>query len=153
MIVFEGYSECGVLKYNSTGRCVELLQTYLNALGYSLTVDGIFGSNTRNAVMQYQKSKGISSDGIVGPITWDKLETDIISKYGRTQLENMKSAILKIEKEIYRPAETIKPVEVKSVYKQPEMPVRAGIGLNINTLLLIAGAGILAFTLFSKEGK
>lgn len=38
-----------------------------------VTVDGIFGVNTRAAVINYQKAKGLSADGIVGINTWAKL--------------------------------------------------------------------------------
>lgn len=37
------------------------------------TPDAIFGPKTKQAVMNYQRSKGLSVDGIVGPNTWRKL--------------------------------------------------------------------------------
>ena len=46
----------------------------LNALGYDCgSVDGIFGSKTKAAVMAFQKANGLGADGIVGPLTWGKL--------------------------------------------------------------------------------
>ena len=38
-----------------------------------ISVDGIFGNETKKAVISYQKSKGLSADGIVGKETWKKL--------------------------------------------------------------------------------
>jgi hypothetical protein len=38
-----------------------------------LAVDGRFGSNTKAAVEDYQKAKGLHIDGIVGPQTWGSL--------------------------------------------------------------------------------
>jgi murein L,D-transpeptidase YcbB/YkuD len=35
--------------------------------------DGVFGSNTKESVKNYQASRGISADGIVGQNTWRKL--------------------------------------------------------------------------------
>jgi hypothetical protein len=35
-----------------------------------LKPDGIFGPRTENAVKDFQKSAGLSRDGVVGPITW-----------------------------------------------------------------------------------
>lgn len=56
------------LKKGCQGSDVKLLQMFL------LTeADGIFGSGTRNKVMQFQKQKGLAVDGIAGPITLGKL--------------------------------------------------------------------------------
>lgn len=38
-----------------------------------IRVDGDFGSNTRNTVVNYQRSNRLTADGIVGPNTWAKL--------------------------------------------------------------------------------
>jgi peptidoglycan hydrolase-like protein with peptidoglycan-binding domain len=35
-----------------------------------VTADGIFGTGTRNAVIAFQRSKGLVADGVVGPRTW-----------------------------------------------------------------------------------
>ena len=47
-------------------------QMYLNQLGYHCgTEDGIFGKNTELAVKEYQASRGLTPDGIIGPKTWE----------------------------------------------------------------------------------
>ena len=38
-----------------------------------VAVDGEFGTDTRGAVISFQKSKGLSADGVVGPNTWAAL--------------------------------------------------------------------------------
>lgn len=65
---------CPVLKYRASGNITKLLQQRLVDLGYNTNgVDGIFGNRTRNAVVQFQITNGLSSDGIVGQNTWTKL--------------------------------------------------------------------------------
>lgn len=61
------------LKMGSKGPDVKDLQQTLNSKGYSLTVDGDFGKLTHLAVKNFQRTNGLTDDGIVGPLTWDKL--------------------------------------------------------------------------------
>lgn len=53
---------------------VEDLQRALNMHGLSVEVDGVFGTDTRAAVQQFQHEQGLNDDGIVGPLTWAALE-------------------------------------------------------------------------------
>ena len=63
-----------MVSYGSRGDTVRKLQELLNALGYDCgSVDGIFGSKTKAAVLAFQKANGLAADGIVGPLTWGKL--------------------------------------------------------------------------------
>ena len=48
---------------------VKQLQMKLNSLGYILTVDGIFGKMTRQAVENFQTKHQLVPDGIVGKLT------------------------------------------------------------------------------------
>ena len=58
----------------SRGESVKTLQERLNAKGYNAgSVDGIFGKNTRAAVIAFQNANGLAADGIVGKLTWAKL--------------------------------------------------------------------------------
>lgn len=58
-----------VLKTGYRGDDVALLQTLLN-----IKADGIFGVKTRERVVEFQKMNSLRPDGIVGPLTWEKLE-------------------------------------------------------------------------------
>lgn len=52
---------------------VRTLQHLLRSRGRTVVADGIFGPKTEGAVRSFQKQKGLSVDGIVGPHTWQAL--------------------------------------------------------------------------------
>ena len=56
-----------------SGAEVFAIQHLLNHHGAILTVDGDFGPQSRNAVMNFQTLQGLSADGIIGPQTWAEL--------------------------------------------------------------------------------
>ena len=41
-------------------------------------LDGIFGAATQNAVISYQRSRGLAADGIVGCNTWRSLQEEVV---------------------------------------------------------------------------
>ena len=60
------------LRIGSTGPYVKLIQSLLRRIGYDPgPVDGIFGNQTRQAVITYQRDNGLTADGIVGTGTWE----------------------------------------------------------------------------------
>lgn len=59
-----------ILKLGSQGAEVKQLQQKLN-----VSVDGIFGSITEEAVKEFQKNNNLSVDGIVGSQTWNVLNS------------------------------------------------------------------------------
>ena len=69
------------LRKGARGPAVTLLQSRLANLGYRLTkypsrntgIDGHFGWYTLRALKQFQKKKGLVTDGICGPNTWKAL--------------------------------------------------------------------------------
>ena len=67
------------LRVGSAGPNVRMVQEAINKLAqitpgmWQIAVDGIFGNNTRDAVMAFQRIFGLVVDGIVGPITWTRL--------------------------------------------------------------------------------
>ncbi len=71
-----------VLQSGDSGTDVSTLQYYLDFLGFfydtlpDITVDGIFGEETRNAVLAFQQQFGLPQDGIVGRQTWYRLQDE-----------------------------------------------------------------------------
>ena len=67
------------LRQGSTGEKVRLLQYMLSVLSEfipqipAVSVDGIFGTQTREAVLAAQRLFGLTEDGIVGELTWDEI--------------------------------------------------------------------------------
>jgi len=68
-----------VLRKGSSGNYVRELQFILNMVSAyypsvpSVTIDGRFGAGTENAVREFQRTFGLTADGVVGPVTWNKL--------------------------------------------------------------------------------
>jgi peptidoglycan hydrolase-like protein with peptidoglycan-binding domain/predicted chitinase len=64
-----------LLQVGSTGSMVEELQKKLASLGFDPgPVDGIFGEQTEDAVLEFQENRSLITDGIVGPQTRIALE-------------------------------------------------------------------------------
>ena len=67
------------LRSGSTGSAVEQVQFWLNTLAQyessipSVTVDGVYGTGTANAVRAFQRRYGLDVDGVVGQTTWTEL--------------------------------------------------------------------------------
>ena len=68
-----------LLKSGASGDGVRKIQQALIDLGFNLNkfgADGIFGNETKSAVIQFQASNGLAEDGIIGSITMAKLDTE-----------------------------------------------------------------------------
>jgi peptidoglycan hydrolase-like protein with peptidoglycan-binding domain len=62
------------IQLGSQGNITRTLQGLLICNGYSTNgFDGVFGNGTRNAVIAYQRAKGLTADGIAGKYTFAKL--------------------------------------------------------------------------------
>ena len=69
-ILFEENSVDALSKYGSRGDEVIQIQTKLKRWGYyNGNIDGIYGSQTLEAVKYFQRKNGLTVDGIAGPAT------------------------------------------------------------------------------------
>ncbi|MBQ7547203.1 MAG: peptidoglycan-binding protein [Clostridia bacterium] len=76
-LLYPGY----YIMRGASGKIVEQLQVFLRTIAQnsnsipSVTVDGVFGSETQRAVIAVQNRYGLEPDGVVGPITWNAIIT------------------------------------------------------------------------------
>lgn len=67
------------LRIGSSGSNVTRIQQWLNDIGRVngtipvLNTDGRYGPATQNAVMIFQSEYGLNADGVVGPLTWNRI--------------------------------------------------------------------------------
>lgn len=61
------------IKKGSKGATVKEMQELLNKYGYGLKTDGSFGELTEGALKDFQRSHGLTPDGICGKKTWNIL--------------------------------------------------------------------------------
>ena len=69
-------ARCSALRKGDRGEAVREMQEALMERGYDLGkwgADGIFGTQTLNAVKAFQGDCGLKADGIIGPLTMGKL--------------------------------------------------------------------------------
>lgn len=73
--LYPGY----ILTLGAVGQDVRDFQTYLSTIAKNngeipdITVDGVFGPETRDAVYAFQRINSIPTTGAVGPVTWNAL--------------------------------------------------------------------------------
>lgn len=102
-----------ILRQGDSGATVTELQKLLNAKGAKVSVDGIFGATTQNAVTQFQRSNGLTADGIVGAKTWAALRkvptpirlVDVALNYDPDSYPHQKAALEWLQGQI--PAATL----------------------------------------------
>ncbi|MBD2505646.1 peptidoglycan-binding domain-containing protein [Anabaena azotica] len=97
-----------VLRQGDSGAAVSELQRLLNAKGVKVSVDAIFGASTQKAVIQFQRSNGLTADGIVGAKTWAALRkvptpirlVDVALNYDPDSYPHQKAALEWLQNQI-----------------------------------------------------
>ena len=70
-----------LVRYGEKGDIVKQIQNLLIKhdfpnISKNNIPDGLFGTRTLNSVKQFQTANGLKPDGIVGPLTWEKLNSE-----------------------------------------------------------------------------
>ena len=73
-----------LFRLGDQGPEVRAIQHLLRFKGHDVDVDGIFGAQTRAAVVAFQNQSGLAADGIVGPLTWSALIQGAVVQEGST---------------------------------------------------------------------
>lgn len=73
LMSFVSTADASAFRYGDQGDEVAQLQTALSNLGYDVAVDGDFGTSTDLAIKDFQKSRGLTADGLVGAATYRAL--------------------------------------------------------------------------------
>ncbi len=77
--LLDDYALPNALALGSSGEYVERLQYMLNVVAdfipelSPILIDGYYGTQTRDAVLAYQRSAGLTASGLVGVATWNSL--------------------------------------------------------------------------------
>ena len=138
------------LKQGSRGADVKTLQTKLG-----IKADGVFGKQTKAAVIAYQRSKNLIADGIVGAKTWATLNTVAKPQTAHFKLEEFKchngtqvpaeyygnaGKLMSMLEEV-RKACGDKPITIVSGYRPPDYNKKVG-GASKSQHLYAAAADI-----------
>ena len=66
-----------VLRKGDSGSAVRLVQEFLDDEGfYKGLIDGVFGKNTEESIITFQKQFNLKADGVVGSKTYEKFVED-----------------------------------------------------------------------------
>ena len=94
------------LRLGSAGNAVRTVQTRLNRISANYpaipkisAADGIFGTETENAVLAFQRIFDLTEDGIVGKATWYRIQSIYNAVKKLNELESEGLALSEVEKQ------------------------------------------------------
>ena len=135
-----------LLKKGSKGTEVTKLQEALKKLNFNPgIIDGIFGSKTESAVINFQKSQQLIADGIVGEKTWSKLNAAL-------QESNPRSNFRVVNVQEFITSNRIKDFNPKSLAVQLFSSVEEGEGRRSEEILLTYQSGETAVIVHTIVG-
>ena len=94
------------LRLGSAGNDVRTVQTRLNRISTNYpaipkiaSADGIFGTQTEDAVLEFQRIFGLTADGIVGKATWYRIQSIYNAVKKLNELESEGLTLSEVEKQ------------------------------------------------------
>lgn len=81
------------LREGASGNAVTAAQQQLKTLGYyTLSVDGKYGAGSIAAVRNFQSANGLTADGLLGRVTWNKLFSGSAKAYSGSSSSSSSSS-------------------------------------------------------------
>jgi len=94
------------LRLGSAGNAVRTVQTRLNRISVNYpaipkisAADGIFGTETENAVLEFQRIFSLTADGIVGKATWYRIQSIYNAVKKLNELESEGLSLSEVEQQ------------------------------------------------------
>lgn len=140
-----------LLSMGSQGQAVVTLQQQLQKLGYPLPkfgADGKFGKETEDALEDFQKKNGLNVDGILGPLTQERIFSRLPI---REQVAISQPTAPPPPPNAPKPPAPTMPII--GVVTPPPVQSSSDSGGMIKPLLLLGVVGFLSFNIFGKKGK
>ena len=109
-----------ILRLGISGTDVMEIQALLQKLGYNVgKIDGVFGNQTQQAIIQFQKNFGLTPDGVIGPNVYNV----------------MKPYLLGYNLYTIKPGDTLSSI-AKRYYTSPSLLLVANPSVNPNNLII-----------------
>lgn len=68
------------------GDDVRQFQAAMAARGFQISVDGVYGPQSKDVCMRFQAQNGLVADGIVGPLTWAAISGNGVRTFGWNEI-------------------------------------------------------------------
>ncbi|RME73706.1 MAG: hypothetical protein D6785_16765 [Planctomycetota bacterium] len=125
-----------LLKKGDHGEKVKDLQKRLASVGYSISADGIFGSQTENALKRFQRAMGVEMTGKFGPTTRKALEEAerlLRSKQKGSGIAYERGRKLGSIRTVYIDGKPVKIETALAYMRMAEAAAQSGINLRLNS--------------------
>ena len=107
-----------IIRKGTQGGAVHFLQSMLAMHNYQVKQDGKFGPDTEKAVKEFQESRSLDVDGLVGKETWDKLLTR--PKFGPVEEVTEGSSVGELRDALKHADRNVRKAAAEEIWKRGE---------------------------------